>query len=139
MRKRFSWFRWRKPSGLRARGVYIDPSVQITGADLVEIGEGAVISESSWLNVNHRDSRKTAISIGRFTFVGRRRSPREAIKSSPVCIGENVWLGFHSILLKGVHVGSNSIVAAGSVVTKDVPADSIVGGESRRADQIGFA
>ncbi|WNC13631.1 sugar O-acetyltransferase [Brevibacillus brevis] len=46
----------------------------------------------------------------------------------PVTIGKNVWIGGHSVILPGVSIGDNSIVAAGSVVTKDVPAHTIVAG-----------
>lgn len=44
-------------------------------------------------------------------------------------IGENVWIGMNSLILSGVQkIGSNSIIAAGSVVTKEVPENCIVGG-----------
>lgn len=43
-------------------------------------------------------------------------------------LGKNVWIGSNSTILAGVKIGDNSIVAAGSVVTKDVEANSIVGG-----------
>tara|TARA_B110001469_G_scaffold117373_1_gene123286 strand:- start:5334 stop:5966 length:633 start_codon:yes stop_codon:yes gene_type:complete len=46
----------------------------------------------------------------------------------PVIIGNDVWVGARSILLPGVKIGDHSIVAAGSVVTKDVPEWAIVGG-----------
>ena len=46
----------------------------------------------------------------------------------PVYIGDDVWIGGHVIILPGVHVGSHSIIGAGSVVTKDVPEYAIVAG-----------
>ena len=46
----------------------------------------------------------------------------------PVVIEDNVWLGSRALILKGVTVGKGSIVAAGAVVTKDVPPNSIVAG-----------
>lgn len=49
-------------------------------------------------------------------------------KEAPVIIGNNVWVGLRSIILKGVTVGDNSIIAAGSIVTKNVPPNSLVGG-----------
>ena len=45
-----------------------------------------------------------------------------------VSIGNNVWVGTNVLILKGVRIGDNAIVAAGAVVTKDVSANSIVGG-----------
>lgn len=47
---------------------------------------------------------------------------------APVVIGERVWIGARCIILKGVTIGDHAVVAAGSVVTKDVPAGAIVGG-----------
>jgi acetyltransferase-like isoleucine patch superfamily enzyme len=47
---------------------------------------------------------------------------------SPVIIGNNVWVGMHSIIMKGVHIGDNSIIAAGSIVTRNVPCNSLFGG-----------
>lgn len=45
-----------------------------------------------------------------------------------IIIGNNVWIGMKSIIIKGVKVGDGAIIAAGSVVTKDVPSNAIVGG-----------
>ena len=45
-----------------------------------------------------------------------------------VIIGNNVWIGNNVLILKGVSIGDNAIVAAGSVVTKDVPSECVVGG-----------
>lgn len=46
----------------------------------------------------------------------------------PITIGSDVWIGGSSVICPGVTIGDRSIIAAGSVVTKDVPADVIVGG-----------
>jgi acetyltransferase-like isoleucine patch superfamily enzyme len=47
---------------------------------------------------------------------------------SPVVIEDKVWIGFNVIILKGVRVGEGAVVAAGSVVTKDVPPYCVVAG-----------
>lgn len=47
---------------------------------------------------------------------------------SPIHIGKNVWIGSHATILPGRTIGDNAIVAAGAVVTKDVPEGAIVGG-----------
>ena len=49
-------------------------------------------------------------------------------KCAPVSIHDNVFIGAHSIILKGVTIGENSIIGAGSVVTKSVPANQIWAG-----------
>jgi galactoside O-acetyltransferase len=60
------------------------------------------------------------------------------VKRSAVEIADKAWIGARALLLKGVHVGEGAIVAAGSVVTRDVPAWTLVGGnpakELRRLD-----
>jgi acetyltransferase-like isoleucine patch superfamily enzyme len=56
------------------------------------------------------------------------RPPRPKLDTAPVKIGDNVWIGMHSIILKGVTIGENSVVAAGAVVTKSVPPNSVVAG-----------
>jgi acetyltransferase-like isoleucine patch superfamily enzyme len=56
------------------------------------------------------------------------RPPRPKLKTAPVKIGDNVWIGMNAVILKGVTIGDNSIVAAGAVVTKSVPANTIVAG-----------
>lgn len=64
---------------------------------------------------------------------GRRynNDPR-AISCSPVLIGDNVFLGTGTIVLKGVRIGDNSIIGAGSVVTADIPPNSIAAGNPAR-------
>lgn len=47
---------------------------------------------------------------------------------APIRLGKNVWIGSNATILQGVTIGDNSVVAAGAVVTKDVPANTIVGG-----------
>lgn len=49
-----------------------------------------------------------------------------------ITIGENVWICTGCIILKGVNIGDNSVVAAGSIVTGDVPANSLVAGQPAR-------
>lgn len=46
----------------------------------------------------------------------------------PIIIGDDVWIGGHSTILPGVTIGKNAVVAAGAVVTKDVPDNVVVGG-----------
>lgn len=52
--------------------------------------------------------------------------------SKPVIIGDDVWIGARSIILKGVRIGKGAVIAAGAVVSKDVPEYAIVGGVPAR-------
>ncbi len=49
-------------------------------------------------------------------------------ESAPVVIGKNVWLGTRSIVMRGVTIGDHSVIAAGSIVTRDVPPYTLAGG-----------
>jgi acetyltransferase-like isoleucine patch superfamily enzyme len=53
---------------------------------------------------------------------------RKALLCKPIMIRRNAWLGAGSTILPGVTIGNNSIVAAGAVVSKDVPPNTVVGG-----------
>jgi len=71
-----------------------------------------------------------APNVGIYT-AGHSVEPKDRNKSGygiPITIGNNVWIGGSCVILPGVNIGDNSIVAAGSVVTKDVPANTIVAG-----------
>lgn len=58
----------------------------------------------------------------------------------PITIGNNVWLGGNVVVLGGVTIGDNAVIAAGSVVTKDIPANSIaIGSPCRAVRQINAA
>ena len=57
-----------------------------------------------------------------------RRNSNDGTCSAPIVIEDDVWIGAHSIVLKGVTIGARSIIGAGSVVTKNVPADCIAAG-----------
>jgi acetyltransferase-like isoleucine patch superfamily enzyme len=57
-------------------------------------------------------------------------APPEEIR--PVMIGDDVWIGRHATILKGVTIGDRSIVGAGAVVTRSVPPDVVVAGNPAR-------
>ena len=58
----------------------------------------------------------------------KERPPRPKLKTAPVKIGDNVWIGMNAVILKGVTIGDNSVVAAGAVVTKSIAPNTIVAG-----------
>lgn len=57
-----------------------------------------------------------------------RRTTGEGTKSAPIVIEDDVWVGAHSIILKGVTIGARSVIGAGSVVTRSIPADCVAAG-----------
>ncbi len=52
--------------------------------------------------------------------------------SGKIIVEDNVFIGTNTIILKGVHIGKNSIIGAGSVVTRDIPSDSVAAGNPCR-------
>ena len=57
-----------------------------------------------------------------------KRIDEQGISTKPVVIGDDVWIGANAVILPGVTIGSHCVVAAGAVVTKDVPDHTLVGG-----------
>lgn len=56
------------------------------------------------------------------------RIDEQGVSTSPVTIGDDIWIGANAVILPGVTIGNHSVVAAGAVVTKDVPPHSLVAG-----------
>ncbi len=75
------------------------------------------------LNADHRMD-----TISTFPFKARYFGEAEGITKGDIVIGDDVWLGFRSTILSGVHIGQGAVVAAGAMVTKDVPPYAIVAG-----------
>ena len=67
-----------------------------------------------------------------FRSVDRALPDEPGVKSSPVTIGDDVFIGAHSTILKGVTIGDRAIIGACSVVTKNVPDDEIWAGNPAR-------
>lgn len=56
------------------------------------------------------------------------RIDQQGVSTQPVIIGDDVWIGANAVILPGVTIGRHCVVAAGAVVTKDVPDNTLVGG-----------
>ena len=56
------------------------------------------------------------------------RIDEQGVSTKPVTIGNDIWIGANAVILPGVTIGDHSVVAAGTVVTKDVPPHSLVAG-----------
>ena len=57
-----------------------------------------------------------------------KRIDEQGVSTSPVTIGDDIWIGANAVILPGVTIGSHAVVAAGAVVTKDVPPHTLVAG-----------
>lgn len=94
-------------------GCYFDASDQITIGDNVAIAQHVVL-----LTQTHE--------------VGPAYRRAGALRTAPIVIGDGCWLGARSVVLPGITIGAGSIVAAGAVVTRDVPPDTVVAGVPAR-------
>ncbi|MCO4822892.1 MAG: acetyltransferase [Flavobacteriaceae bacterium] len=92
----------------------------ITSLEKVVIGDNVLIGSSVFISDHDHGS----TNLDDMKMIPSKR----ALITSPVFIENNVWIGEKAIILKGVTLGENSIIAAGSVVTKNVPAYSVVAG-----------
>ena len=61
-------------------------------------------------------------------FAGEKRIDEQGVSTNPVVIEDDIWVGANAVILPGVTIGHHSVVAAGAVVTKDVPPHSLVAG-----------
>lgn len=92
----------------------------IASLERVEFGKDVLIGSSVFISDHDH---------GTVTFSDLSIAPTaRPLISSPVVIEDNVWIGEKVVILKGVRVGRNSVVAAGAVVTKNVPPYSVVAG-----------
>jgi len=94
-------------------GVFINYGASISAHERVSIGDGCQIG--SYAIMMDNDYHK----VGELAAVPQ---------SAPIVLGKNVWLGVRVTILKGVTIGDDAVVGAGSVVTKDVPARCLVAG-----------
>ncbi len=109
---------------------FVGENSKIWSKKEVIIGNNVLISH----NVNIHDTNSHSIDSDErskeyldIISGGFRKRDVNVINKS-IIIENDVWIGFNSIILKGVRIGKRTIVAAGSVVTKDIPADVIVAG-----------
>ncbi|RJP71105.1 MAG: acyltransferase [Candidatus Abyssobacteria bacterium SURF_17] len=96
---------------------YIGPNTVLFGAGDIEIGNDVLVSPN------------VTITSHQHTFADNAKPIRlQPIEFKKVVIEDNVWIGSNAVILPGVTVGRDSVLGAGAVANKDVPAGSLVGG-----------
>ena len=113
---------------------FVGPGSRIWSAESISIGDRVLISHGVNIHDNDAHPQDAAERHAQYTEIVTRGHPRTGgnVRSASVVIGDDAWLGFNSIVLKGVTIGPRAIVAAGSVVTEDVPAGCVVAGNPAR-------
>lgn len=128
---------------LRRAGIEMHPDVRFCGRGWIYGRGRLIIGEGTWLSPGvvfhtHQDA---AIKIGSCCDLGhgiefivgshklgtRERRAGEGT-AQPIVVGDGCWIGAKSIILGGITIGDGAIVAAGAVVTRDVPANTLVAG-----------
>lgn len=128
-----------RPKIVNRGGTLRTSGVVLFGGTRIELYRGASISigEGSFINRNTSILAETSVSIGDYVLVGwdvtitdtdEHDWPGLGARTAPIVIGDHSWIGARSIILKGVTIGEGAVVAAGSVVTRDVAPYTLVAG-----------
>ena len=106
---------------------------RLTIGDHVKIGGNCVIFDTDTHQIDYLARRgdvnvRLARSDASLAKNANVNGAEQMVQTAPVTIEDDVWIGASSIILKGVTIGARSIIGAGSMVTKSIPADSIAAG-----------
>ena len=139
---------YHEPEEIRAlfselTGQEIDESFTLFPPFYSECGKNIHIGKNVFINCCCHFQDHGGIYIGDGTLIGSHvvlatinhgQNPVERADNlpAPIRIGKNVWIGSRSTVLPGVTIGDGAVVAAGAVVTKDVPPNTVVGGVPAR-------
>ena len=94
--------------------VFFNNNVSVNARELISIGANTLFGENVFLYDHDHDYKRNGL-LFRTSFI-----------TSPIIIGNNVWIGTNVVILKGVSIGDNAIISSGCVITKDVPPRSLV-------------
>jgi acetyltransferase-like isoleucine patch superfamily enzyme len=120
-------------------GKPVDDSFALFSPFYTDCGKNIAIGKNVFINSGCRFQDQGGITIGDGALIGHNAvlatlnhdiapEKRNTMHPAPIVIGKNVWLGANVTVVPGVTIGDNAVIAAGAVVTKDVPANTIAGG-----------
>lgn len=130
---------------LRSLLGHIGPDFHFNQPFRCDYGSNINIGDNFFANFNLTILDEAPVTIGNHVFIGPNVSiytachPLQADQrntrvewAEPVTIGDNVWIGGSVTILPGVNIGNNCVIGAGSVVTHDIPADTLAVGNPAR-------
>ena len=139
---------YHEPAQLRAlfselTGRPVDESFGLFPPFYTDCGKNIHIGKNVFINMGCKFQDQGGIFIGDGALIGHNvvlatlnhaASPKDrgSMIPAPIRIGKNVWVGANAVILPGVTIGDGAIVAAGAVLAKDVPENTIVGGVPAR-------
>lgn len=117
----------------------LEPTFRLFPPFYTDCGKNISVGQNVFINYSCHFQDQGGIKIGNNVLIGHNvtiatlnhnQNPqkRANLLPSPVSIGNNVWIGANATILPGVKIGDGAIIAAGAVVTKDVPSNKIAAG-----------
>jgi acetyltransferase-like isoleucine patch superfamily enzyme len=110
---------------------YVGPGTTIWSSDQTGIQIGARVLISMGVVIHDTNSHPTnpeeRFEQTKSIFTRGHPTDELSIKSSPIIIGDDVWIGFGAVIMKGVTIGHRAIIGARAIVRQDVPDDGFVG------------
>jgi len=112
--------------------VYVGDNTCLYSMAEIEIGDGTMIAHGVNIFDNDTHHKDWALRKAEFERLFKKsKQPIPPIRSSPISIGENCWIASGVCIFKGCKIGARSIISAGTIVTKDVPEDSLAYGQEK--------
>lgn len=127
----------------RLFGKNVDESFRVFPPFYTDFGKNITVGKNVFINACCHFQDHGGVSLGDGCQIGHNvvfatlnhglaPEDRQTTYPAPITLGKNVWVGSNSTILQGVTIGDNAVIAAGAVVTKDVPENTIVGGVPAR-------
>ena len=124
-------------------GMHVDESITVFPPFYSDFGKNITLGKRIFINSGCKFQDQGGVAIGDDCLIGHNTvmatlnhdlspSRRADMHPARIVIGRNVWIGSNATILPGVTIGDNAVVAAASVVTKDVPENTIVVGSPAR-------
>ncbi len=110
-------------------------STEITVGSNTLVSYGCTLMDHDSHSLDYRERRidvTTEFNDFKHGMGGTAHKNWDTVNKAPIRIGDDVWIGMHCIILKGVTIGDGAVVAAGSIVTKDIPPRTLYGGNPAR-------